>query len=181
MPPELTLTPLDLHWVTEPPATGDLCAHGGLRVTHGGAVLLDTGPASCGASMAALLLLRSLQADHTPEQPLAERIVPCCSHFVLVDADTGAIHNVDCAGVGGGANWWIRHHGSQVELEFADGPPVVVSTEAWCQAIVGYADAIEAFYGASPPKAPADEDDRAWYPLFWAEWHRRRGAAPCEG
>ena len=76
-----------------------------------------------------------------------------------------------------GRNWHVVHQGSQVRLEFADGQRVMVSRHEWCDAVIEFSNAIEAFYAGSEPKLPTDAVDAAGFAAFRDEWRRRLHAA----
>lgn len=173
----ITVTPLDLHWVTDLPSTTDLCAHGRVQVAVDGGIVLDSGYGVT-VSAGALLLLRSLELDHTPEHPLGDRIIPCCGHLMSIDQASGEVMIIDCEG-SGGADWWIRHDGNQVGLSFPSGRQIVVSIREWQTAVLGFAKAVSDFYAASAPKQPAAVEELVpgAYETFWKEWRRRTNAA----
>ena len=137
---------------------------------------MDTGQDSDALSTGALPLLRTLSANHTPEHPLDEQLIPCCGHFMAIDPGTGDPVNVGCSN---GRNWWVRHGDSLVELVFLDGRVLQISQAEWNRAVVAFADAVADFYAISAPKRPFDKGDAAWYTAFWIEWNRRRAAVSC--
>lgn len=167
----VSLEVADLHWLPGGDPDHDLCAHGRLVVRVGSAVLVDQ--ADLAVSTGALHLLRSLTEDHTPSAPLAEHLVPHCGHVMHLDA-SGRLTNLGC---GIGVDWWVRQEPGSVRLLFADGTEVVVTDVHWRRAVVGVADAVAAFYRASPPRRPCTEEDAAWYAVFRHEWERRRADA----
>jgi len=51
-----------------------------------------------------------------------------------------------------------------------------VSAEDWRTAVLGFIEAVEAFYETSPPRLPLDENYDEWEP-FWQEWRDRKRIA----
>lgn len=150
----------------------DLCAHGGIEVFVDGEPFIEGDDLAL--STGALHLLRTLRADHTPEAPLAEHLIPHCGHFMYMVEDTGQVANLGCRD---GANWWVRHDGDSVLLTREDGAVHRISLRAWTRAVAGYADAVDAFYAASPARQLDDAYDAEWFAAFRAEWARRLKAA----
>lgn len=62
--------------LTYDPSRVDLCSHGGVRLTIGGR-LISAGEHNdeYGISESALALLRTLESDHSPRRPVAERLI----------------------------------------------------------------------------------------------------------
>jgi len=168
----LEIVPYNLHWLAEAPATGDLCAHGGVRVSDGTHTLASTEGNDLALSTGALYLLRSLSLDHTPESPLADPLIPHCGHFMVMDDAAQRLVNVGCPA---GLNWWIRHRAGTVELEFDGERRLVVAAGEWHRAVCAFSDAIARFFEESAPKQPRDDHERGWYAAFQAEWRRLRG------
>jgi hypothetical protein len=154
----------------------DLCSHGEIRLEIGGEVIApgpDDGDYTISTS--ALALLRTLETDHSPEQPVADRLILHC----------GMIHMLTCPI---GIDWRVEHLGGRVRLsdvrryESTDGEPcsyaieVELSDDEYRREIVAFAEkAKEPF--ANSEKTPADEYDEQVYREFWREYEERlRGA-----
>jgi hypothetical protein len=76
----ITLVPTRLHWIkddgTDDPC--DLCAHSPVQFEIDGNTLVaaEDGDATVGA--AAIYLLRTLEQDHTDDNPVGDHLFPCC-------------------------------------------------------------------------------------------------------
>lgn len=168
----LTITPNDLHWLAPDQQGDELCAHGTVTVEDGvHRYVTDNGTWT--VSIAALRLLRTITHDHTPSSLVGDHLIPCCGHALNTDSTTGAIVNSGCDN---GLNWWVRHESDAVHVQFDADRSWSGTSDAWCSAVVRFADAVEAFYLASLPKEPTEEDDVVAYAAFWKEWRRLRGA-----
>lgn len=165
--------PAGLHWLGPEPQH-DLCAHGGVVVLVDGEEFVRSEDADLAVSTAALHLLRTVVADHTPESPVGEHLVPHCGHFMVVDGETGLVANVGCPW---GENWWVRHVDGVVVLTRGDGAERRVGRGAWAGAVADFADAVEAFHAASPPREFSDDYDAGWFAVMREEWTRLRAAA----
>ena len=74
MPDPLTITILEQGWLAGSEADYDLCSHGRLRISVGGSTITQDS-AEYGISESALALLRTLTSDHSPERPVADRLI----------------------------------------------------------------------------------------------------------
>ena len=157
-------------------SAADLCAHGGVELRSQGTAVHRSDGDDLAVSTGALHLLRTLSSPHTAERPLVEHLIPHCGHAMYVDTATSEVQNMGCPH---GSDWEVLHESEGVRLRMPAGPDLCVTDSDWCRAVTEFADRIEAFYDHSAPKLPQDDMDLQWYPLFWAEWHRRRSAAPC--
>ena len=169
----LAIRPIRLHWLPNQPDPHDLCAHAGVQVLQGEHSLIAEASPAFAVSTGALHLLRALKQDHTLESPLAEHLIPHCGHFMVLTPDTRQLTNVGCPT---GLNWWIRHQGIQVLLQFGDHTQFIVSQGEWRVAVTEFSSQIMAFYDASALKLPAP-DDAEWYAAFLNEWHQRHSDA----
>ena len=123
-------------------------------------------------SAAGLFLLRTLDASHTPEAPVADHLIPCCGHWMYALND-GA--DVDIGGCNTWIDWEVIHEGANVRLRTSEGEEEIVPLAEWRRTVLEFADAVAAFYAASAPKQPSDETDAQGFAAFQAEWARRRG------
>ncbi|MBK7908717.1 MAG: hypothetical protein IPJ78_19515 [Gemmatimonadetes bacterium] len=164
-----------LHWLNADDPSSDLCAHGGLRVSHGERVYVDEPEAGHAVSTGALHLLRSVERDHCPEDVSCDQLVPCCGHFMVYDADRREVRNVGCPN---GISWVVRHRpDGRVALHFPQHEELVLPLAEWREAVIGFSRAVREFYFGAEPKQPAIESDDEWYPHFIAEWERRHARA----
>ena len=143
----------------------DLCLHG-----RGIAQIGDeTFECDCTVSSTALYLLKSLTEDHPNSK--SNQMFPCCGFSIYPCKDTG---NVDICGCPNGVDWSVIHDGDKVRLVTEAGKEVIIAIDEYREAVYSFADKIESFYSASPPKMPYDEEERIAYTAFWDEWKRRR-------
>jgi hypothetical protein len=171
---EIVLRPEEMYWVgpTADDQAHDPCAHGLVRLSVGETVLAGP-PASDGVNLAGagLFLLRSLTADHPPAgEPTDHFLFPHCAAPVPTEEDELPVYLVGCPY---GVNVDVTHDGASVVLR-ASGKEVTVSRDAWRLAVLGFCDAVEAFYARSPPRVPLDSDEDDWWELLWDEWRRRK-------
>src|SRR5512143_1563398 len=100
---EFALTILTQQWSLPDQSEGDLCSHGRLRLVVGGQVVAN-GEELYGLSPSALALLRTLDADHTPERPVAQQLVfHGCGLLLMYGCPLGI-------------DWSVVHRGQTVEL-----------------------------------------------------------------
>lgn len=168
------IEPQKLHWLSSGPAVHDLCAHGGVVLRIDGVVLIDDSAEEWALSAGAVFLLRTLNRDHTPEQPVADHLFPHCGHEMYVDSESADVAIIGCPH---GRDWRVVHAGDQVVLGFVDRGEYRVSADVWRNAVLRFSDAIENFYAASEPKRPMDLVDAAGFEAFLKEWRRRVEAA----
>jgi hypothetical protein len=77
-----------------------LCSHGKIKLTIGG-YSVPTGPEDYDISESALALLRTLDGDHTSDQPVAERLIyHGCGGILMTGCPVGI-------------NWTVRHQGGR--------------------------------------------------------------------
>jgi len=151
---------------------GDQCAHGKVTFDIDGVSVIMPEDGEWTVSTAALYLLRTLTADHTRENPVAEGnfLFPCCGFNAWLCGDR---YKVMCMGCNNGIDTWIRHEGSNVSISAGESTHVV-SRSDWHAAVEGFAEQIEEFYARSSPKVrPQDEEDRKGWAAFWDEWRER--------
>ncbi|MCR9200556.1 MAG: hypothetical protein NXI04_18115 [Planctomycetaceae bacterium] len=167
----ITLTPTRLHWLNDDgddPA--DLCAHSPVLLEVHGTALVTPKDGDVTVSAAAVFLLRTLERDHTPEQPVGDQLFPCCGHAMF---DTGDDDVVIC-GCNSGPDLSVVHEEmDQVQLTSPNGQTVRVALVDWQEAVIHFCDQVTAFYDAALPKRPT-RDDSGGFEKMMAEWRRRR-------
>jgi len=174
----LVIEPLAMHWLFPEAPAEDLCAHGGVRISFDGRVLLEE-KEPYAVSTGALHLLRSLEPGYKDVfgligGRLASQLIPCCGHAMQVDPKTGKLENIGC---GDGVGCGIEHiSDAQVRLTFAN-EVVMVSRDEWREAVVAYSALVRAFYFAGPPKRTTDSYDAEWLSVMLDEWAQRHEAA----
>jgi hypothetical protein len=168
--PALLIEGIGLRWIGPEPQH-DLCAHGGIVVSADGVPFIADREADHAVSTGALHLLRAVFANHTPDAPLAEHLIPHCGHSMVLDPATGDLVNCGCPH---GVNWWVRHDGNAIVLTREDGVEARTTPAAWARAVARFADQVAAFYEASPSREPYDEHASEWFNTLWKEWDRLR-------
>ena len=148
-------------------APGDLCSHGDIRLVIGGTEIASGEGGEYTISTSALALLRTLESDHSPAQPVASLLILHC----------GMIDMLSCPA---GIDWRVTHlAGGVVRVEdvVKDGTlrlagPVDVLEERYRAQVVGFAEeAKRLFVGAT--KEPPSPYDQELYEQFWSEYDDR--------
>ena len=158
----------------------DLCSHGAIRLTIGGEVITagDEDAREYGISESALALLRTLEADHSPEQPVAERLLfHGCGTFLMMGCPIGV-------------DWAVSHAAEVVRItdvvrydtvdEFEAvrfyGLAVDVPEGEYRSQVVAFAQsAKQPFAGVT--KNIADDYEQRMYDEFWQEYEARLARA----
>ncbi|WP_143069722.1 hypothetical protein [Hymenobacter actinosclerus] len=167
---------LTIGWIENLEEELDLCAHGKVLARIGTSIVSDANAPTWTVSAAALYLLRTLTLNHTPAAPVCDQLLPCCGFSMWPDPSPEAAATADVLiwGCPNGIDWAVEHFTAGVQLTTPAGEQVIVSHQTYQQAVLQFADEVEAFYQRSQPKArPADAEDAAGYEAFWREWHRR--------
>lgn len=153
----------------------DQCAHGTLRCTVGNIAVEEN---DCNVTAASLFLLRTLDHDHTPSDPVApsSQLIPHCGQtpWALPDGRFPTINT----GCDIGVDIWVRHRSECVALTYGDWEETV-SEPAWRATVVAFADQVRAFYDVSPPRRRSLGgvlENEGW-DAFWTEWLTRRNHA----
>jgi hypothetical protein len=165
-------------WAAPDAGDDDLCSHGRIRLVIGGATILDGGPdAEVGISESALALLRTLDNDHTPSEPVAEQLIlHGCGLIPMLGCDIGV-------------DWDVHHDGDQVHLSNVrvddgsnvrvdDGPgrgiAATLTRSEYEGALLAFADeATRPFTGVT--KRITGEFERDEYQAFWGEYNQILG------
>jgi hypothetical protein len=153
----------------------DLCSHGDICLEIGGQVIAPgDGEHWYTISTSALALLRTLEADHSREHPVADRLVLCCGMLLMVSCPIGI-------------DWAVTHLGERVRLhdvvsrdnagtvEFT-GLTVELAESEYRRQIVAFAEKAKEPFARSQ-KTPADDFDQELYTEFWREYDARLGRA----
>jgi hypothetical protein len=160
-------------------APNDLCSHGDIRLEIGGQVIVS-GEAEPGevadwwtTSTSALALLRTLEADHSPDQPVADRLILHCGMIEMMTCPIGV-------------DWSVEHLGGRVRLadivryDTVDeaqaarfpGLDAVVAEDEYRVQVVAFAEqAKQPFVGTE--KTPSDDYKQQLYEEFWREYDER--------
>jgi len=181
MTDEFRIELLEHGWLVPSDADYDLCSHGHLRLTVGGVVVVGADE-SFGISESALAMLRTLEADHTPQTPVADR---------MIFHGCGAILMMGCPI---GADFTVRHHAGVVSIgdvvrydttKEVDGVrfpglDVQIGAAAYRSEVLGFAlKARDLFRGAV--KRFDDDFDAEQFRAFWIEYDQilaARGVRP---
>lgn len=152
----------------------DLCSHGDIRLTIGDCVIAaGDGDDDYTISTSALALLRTLESDHSPEHPLADRLILHCGMLMMLSCPIGI-------------DWSVSHFGARVRLydvvryDSVDetqaarfpGLAVEMGEDDYRRQVVAFAEkAKRLFEGVD--KVFDDESDRQEYDEFWREFDVR--------
>ncbi|MGN6547172.1 MAG: hypothetical protein ACTHK7_19120 [Aureliella sp.] len=168
----ITLVPTRLHWIKDDGADDpcDLCAHSPVLFQIDGKTLVDPAEGDRAVSAAAIYLLRTLERDHTQNDPVGDHLFPCCGHAMYNTGD----EDVAICGCPNGSDVLVTHDDGKVRLVSGDGSIYVVSADEWQQAVNDFSDAVRSFYDLADPKTPSGETDSAGFAKLMAEWDRRR-------
>ena len=161
------------------PAQHDLCSHGDIRLVIGGRVIAPGDEGEYGISESALALLRTVESDHSPERPVAERLVPHgCGLILMLSCPIGI-------------DWSVSHVGARVRLHDVvrydsvdetqtlrfPGLAVELERDEYCREVVAFAEqAKQLFVGVEKVFEDGlfeDDFDRQQYEEFWAEYDQR--------
>ncbi len=168
--PRFSIELIEQHWISGD-ATQDVCSHGSLALSIGGVQLAD-GTEDYGVSETALALLRTLDHDHTPESPVADRLVPHgCGTILMMGCPIGI-------------NWVVRHKGDVVVLSDAVVHPspkesesigypdatTTVCLDEYRARVLAFAKSAQALFSDASPKSFEDDFDRDQYRRFWEEF-----------
>ena len=144
-------------------APGDLCSHGDIRLVIGG-MEIASGEEEYTISTSALALLRTLDSDHSPEHPVADRLILHCGMLEMLSCPIGF-------------DWRVTHLPGEVVRvdevvrdETAHfGMVVELPEERYRRQVVGFAEEAKTlFVGAK--KEPDSTYDQELYEQFWSEY-----------
>jgi hypothetical protein len=178
--PEFKIDITEQGWITSKPesVSEDLCSHGDIRLVIGGHVIAPgDGSGDYTISTSALSLLRTLETDHSPDDPDAEQLILHCRMLLMLSCPIGI-------------DWRVTHRDGRVFLSdmvrsdntdpcdavrFA-GVAVELSEDAYRREIVAFANkAKEPFAGIE--KVFPDEVEQREYEEFWLEFEGRLARA----
>ncbi len=143
----------------------DLCLHGHVTAQIGQVVLEE----DCTVSAAALYLLKTLEMDKLPGDEI--QMLPCCGHFMIANGDLSEVTILGCSN---GTDWSVVHEHEGVRLTLPSGESEWVSMQDYRDAVIRFADQVEAYYHSRQPKnMPEHAFERNGYAAFWNEWHHR--------
>lgn len=165
----------------------DGCSHGGIRAVIAGTVVTSN-ESDYGISQSALSLLRTLEQDHTPANPVSGGYLLChgCGYPI----------SFGCPNFG--TDWVVRHEGDIVVLSQATHYAAVhvgradrpqerefdvrarVPMNHYRRQVVAFAEEARAFLLTSEPHRP-EEWEQEFPEQFWAEFEERLERAKAQG
>lgn len=171
----IILRPRELTWINDKVDDPfDLCAHGKVQFEIDGVNLVRVEDGEWTVSAAALFLLRTLRKDHTKAAPLFENVIPHCGSGMYVGDDKEDVKIIECPI---GINFQVIHVRDKVQILMDDKKPLLISTNDWRAAVLGFSQVVREFYAASTPKTLVDDSDKAGFDKFMTEWENRHKGA----
>jgi hypothetical protein len=156
-------------------AGGDQCAHGRVTFSVDGVLFVGPEEGNWTLGAAGLSLLRTLEYDHTADNPVAasDQLFPCCANMVLPSDGPFGSFAIGCPN---GVDVYIRHLDGLVH--FTHGHKSArASIAEWRDAVFAFAGQVDAFYRQSAPRLPLqDEQEKIGWRRFWGEWNERMDA-----
>ena len=166
----ITLLPEKLTWLnTEDDCPGDLCAHSAVTFSVDG-LEIATPSDEWTVSASAIYLLRTLERNHTKENPVGEHLFPCCGHSMYVVDDSDDVLIIGCPS---GVDATIEHFDDQIRITADSGEFRNVPKLQWIEAVLTFSSAIREFYDSSAEKTPGDDVARDGFNRMLLEWERR--------
>ncbi len=163
-------------WLDDTLPEDDICSHGRLRIVIGDQVIIpianDTDHRPYGISESALALLRTLEGDHSQEQPVAEQLVfHGCGARLMSGCPIGinwrVEHRADYAVISNVVRYDSTNEDDAVHFS---GLVVEVPEAQYRQQIVAFAmHAQEPFITVT--KVFNDDFDEERYQEFWSEYN----------
>lgn len=173
---KIELQPTQMHWMDGSDPFKDCCAHGGVYLKIGDAVVSDGTKNDWSVSTAAFNFLRTL--FHDQPRTGREDLIPHCGFTMwLVDSEPDGLYMPNCDI---GLDWTIKHEGTQIIHEFRDGTQVVTTLSEWRSAVCKFADEVYEFMHTAWPKEITDEMDREGFEHFLSLWQKRRADAEAD-
>jgi hypothetical protein len=156
----------------------DRCAHGKVRITIGDDIVADnsTDPNDWWSLTAmGLHLLRTLEMNHTSENPVGDCLVPGEGHHIDHHQNDPIVHIETAYPMVKGENWWVIHQDTNVKLVTESSNETIIPFESYKNEVLNFVDKVQGFYKSSKPKTlPEDKYDKDGYIKLWQEWDLRR-------
>ena len=161
---------LDQGWLGGLEPDDDPCSHGHLRLTIGGIEAVG-GSERYGISESALALLRTLAAEHTPQAPVADRMIfHGCGTFLMmgcpIGADFSVRHRASLVNVGNVVRYDTTNEDQAVRFTNLD--VTMPALEYRIEVLAFAVRARELFAGST--KRFADDFYAQQYHDFWIEF-----------
>jgi len=166
----ITLSADNLTWLnTNDDCPEDLCAHAKVRFSVGGLEIVAPDD-EWTVSASAIYLLRTLERDHTKDDPVGEHLFPCCG-FSMYEGDDS--EDVLIVGCNNGIDATIEHLKEGVRITADCGESRIVPEPEWIDAVLNFSGAVREFYESSAQKIPGDDVARAGFNRMMLERERR--------
>jgi hypothetical protein len=168
--PQLQITLIQQHWLEGSSPEQDVCSHGKIKLLIGGESIAS-GDEEYGVSESALALLRTLNQNHSIQEPVAERLIfhGCGTMLMMgcpIGIDFDVRHEHGHVRIGN----VVRYDGTS-NSDVVKFPEVAVelSEEEYRREVIAFAnEARKSFAGVT--KTFSDEFDRQEYEQFWREY-----------
>lgn len=163
----------DQHWLGEPhEESHDGCSHGGIRASIAGTVVTSE-DTEYGINQSALSLLRTLEQDHSPAEPVSGGYLLCHG--------CGYPTHFGCGNFG--TDWVVRHEGDAVVLsqpshfdavagETKFDVVAAVPIDDYARQVIAFAETARDFYAAAQPRQLEDWEQE-FHDQFWTEFDGR--------
>ena len=166
----ITLSANNLTWLnTTGDRPEDLCAHSKVRFTVDGLEIVAPDD-EWTVSASAIYLLRTLERNHTKDDPVGEHLFPCCGFSMYEVDDSDDVLIVGCAT---GIDATIEHISDQVRITAESGESRTVPKSEWIQAVLQFSNSVRDFYESSAEKIASDDVARDGFNKMLLEWERR--------
>ena len=167
----------NLTWLnTDSDCPGDLCAHGSVKFSVDGLEIVNSSD-EWTVSASAIYLLRTLERNHTKEDPVGEHLFPCCGHSMHAVDDSDDVLIIGCPS---GIDATIEHFEDEIRITADSGEYRSVPKTQWVDAVLKFSSTIREFYDSSVEKTPSDDVARDGFNSMLLEWERRH-PRPTDG
>jgi hypothetical protein len=167
----ITLLAQNLTWLnTDEDCPSDLCAHGTVCFAIDDLEFVAPSDGEWTLSAAAIHLLRTLDRDHVPDNPVGEKMIPHCGHGIYDEDDNADVIILGCDI---GVDFSVVHGDGLVTITSAGGESRSVAQSQWANAVQQFSTAVRQFYDSSAAKKPFDDHERKGYEKMMSEWNRR--------
>jgi hypothetical protein len=173
----ITLNISNLHWLGETPdeQRKDQCVHGTVEFRIRNTEFAKSPKFDLNLPTTGLFLLRTLDSDHSESHSVTDKanlLFAHCGHgiFPSEKSESGFVI-VGCNQI---ADPKVVHRGASVTIKSESGVEEKVDADEWRQAVLKFANQVQAFYDSQPVRLPPEEDyERGAWQLFWKEWDTR--------
>lgn len=171
----IILNPKNIHWLDTPTDNrDDKCAHGNIEFSIKNTEIIKASDGDCTVSAAALFLLRTIDSNHTIENPVSEssQLIPCCGFTVWLCGERFPLMIMGCTV---GIDVEIIHHNNDMIIFKKDESVTIsCSKNEWIDAVLNFSDQVLAFYKSQEERNPVIDDyDKEGWTAFWLEWKSR--------